>query len=270
MPKIRLNIEDLARICIVETLGAAFETHLARRQLGKQHNDTLSAWRRTARKRLRRVGEIPTEAHSSSLIEALTSPLPQNADMFHKKAVEPFWDRIHRLLKSERNACGREMLAGGIEQVLNNRHSAIRWEAPLLHIDNAQSPLRTALTGQGITLAPSLFAPYPILIDDSMGWHGIPILVYNVIPKGEVAAALWQGREGEPVLPALLGRTRADVLGALRETRSTSQVADRLQISSPSASKHLTILRRAGFVNTERRQNHTIHSLTPLGETILG
>ncbi|WP_256251109.1 helix-turn-helix domain-containing protein, partial [Streptomyces sampsonii] len=53
-------------------------------------------------------------------------------------------------------------------------------------------------------------------------------------------------------------------------TRSTGQVADRVHISSPSASKHLTILRRAGFVSTERRQNLAVHSLTPLGEAILG
>ncbi|MFJ8329966.1 winged helix-turn-helix domain-containing protein [Streptomyces sp. NPDC094437] len=203
-------------------------------------------------------------------METLTSPLTHEADAFHKVAIEPFWDGILRLLKAERDACGREMLDGGVEQVLNNRHSAIRWEAPLLRVNDAQPPRRTALAGQGMTLVPSLFAPHPILIDDSVGWRELPILVYNIVPEAEPTASLWQGQEGESVLPALIGRTRADVLGALRETRSTGQVADRLHISSPSASKHLTILRRAGFVTTERRQNLAVHSLTPLGEAILG
>ncbi|RZF09636.1 ArsR family transcriptional regulator [Streptomyces albidoflavus] len=270
MLEICLGVEDLARIRIIGTLGTAFETHLAWGQLGKQQRDALSEWRRTARIRLRRAGATMAKARSASLVETLTSPLPHEGDVFHKMAVEPFWDRIQRLLKAERDSCGREMLAGGVEYVLNNRHSAIRWEAPVLRVANGRPPRRTALTGQGLTLVPSLFAPHPFLLDDSVGWHGLPILVYNIAPDTEPAAALWQSQEGESALPALLGRTRADVLEALRETRSTGQVADRVHISSPSASKHLTILRRAGFVSTERRQNLAVHSLTPLGEAILG
>lgn len=247
MLEICLGVEDLARIRIIGTLGTAFETHLAWGQLGKQQRDALSEWRRTARIRLRRAGATMAKARSASLVETLTSPLPHEGDVFHKMAVEPFWDRIQRLLKAERDSCGREMLAGGVEHVLNNRHSAIRWEAPVLRVANGRPPRRTSLTGQGLTLVPSLFAPHPFLLDDSAGWHGLPILVYNIAPDTEPAAALWQSQEGESALPALLGRTRADVLEALRETRSTGQVADRVHISSPSASKHLTILRRAGL-----------------------
>ncbi|MCA1217779.1 winged helix-turn-helix domain-containing protein [Streptomyces sp. 8L] len=184
-------------------------------------------------------------------------------------AVEPFWPRIHRLLNAERDACGRAMLDGGMEQVLNSRHDAVHWDAPILRIDSPQHPRRTALADRGMALAPSLFAPHPILIDDRMGWDGPPILVYNITPDAETATSLWQESEDESALHALLGRTRADVLAVLRETRSTGQIADRLQISSPSASKHLSILRRAGFVTTERRQNLAVHSLTPLGEAIL-
>ncbi|MGP4002440.1 winged helix-turn-helix domain-containing protein [Streptomyces sp. 8N706] len=261
----------MARIRIIGTLGVAFETHLAWGRLAEQQRDALSEWRRTARHRVRRHSVAhqamdPTQ----SLVETLTSPLPRDTDAFHSVAVEPFWDRIHRLLKAERDACGRAMLIGGMEQVLNTRHSAIRWDAPVLRIDNSQPVRRTTLAGRGMTLVPSLFAPHPILIDDRMGWQGLPILVYNITPDAGTAAALWQSREGESALHALLGRTRADVLAALRETRSTGQVADRLRISSPSASKHLAILRRAGFVTTERRQNSAVHSLTPLGEAILG
>ncbi len=196
--------------------------------------------------------------------------MPRDTDPFPAVAVEPFWDRIQRLLMAERDAAGRAMLTGGMEQVLNSRHAAIRWEAPVLRVENAQPSRRTALGGRGMTLAPSLFAPHPLLIDARAGWHGLPILVYGVTPDPDTAASLWQGGEGEPALHALLGRTRANVLAALRETGSTGQVADRLRISSPSASKHLTVLRRAGFVTTERQQNLAVHSLTPLGEAILG
>lgn len=271
MQELRLNVDDLARIRIIGSLGLAFESHLAWGRLTDQKRDALFEWRRTARSRLRRLSSAqPAMKPSYSLLETLTSPLPHDTDPFHAVAVEPFWEGIARLLRTERDACGRTMLAGGMEQVLNSRHPAIRWEAPVLRVDNPQPPRRTTLAGRGMTLVPSLFAPHPLLIDDRMGWQGLPILVYNITPDAETAAALWQGHEGGSALHALLGRTRADVLAALRETRSTGQVADRLQISSPSASKHLTVLRRAGFVTTERRQNLTVHRLTPLGEAILG
>ncbi|EST38544.1 hypothetical protein N566_06850 [Streptomycetaceae bacterium MP113-05] len=203
-------------------------------------------------------------------METLTLPLSREADAFRAAAVEPFWDRIHRFLKLERDAAGRGMSVGGMEHVLNSRHDAIRWDAPILTVDNAQPARRTALTGQGMTLVPSLFASRPFLIDSHVGWQGLPILVYNITPSPETAPAMWGSHEGESALRALLGRTRADILDTLRETRSTGQVADRLRISSPSASKHITVLRRAGFVTTARQQNSAVHSLTPLGEAILG
>ncbi|MHC5699844.1 winged helix-turn-helix domain-containing protein [Streptomyces tirandamycinicus] len=270
MLELCLNVEDLARVRVISTLGMAFEAHMAWGRLGEQRRDALAEWRRAVRHRLRRASAThPVTEPSASLVETLTSPLPRETDTFAAVAVEPFWERVRRLLKAERDAAGRAMLAGGMEQVLNSRHDAIRWEAPVLRVDNAQPPRRTRPGGRGMTLVPSLFAPQPLLIDDRMGWQGLPILVYGVTPDADAAASLWQGGEGEQALHALLGRTRADVLTALRETRSTGQVADRLRISNPSASKHLTILRRAGFVTTERRQNLAVHSLTPLGEAIL-
>lgn len=271
MLEVRLDVEDLSRIRILSTLGVPFETHFAWGRLGDQQRDGFAEWRRITRLRMRRLSVTrPLLEPSHSLLETLTSPLPREGELFHTVAVEPFWDRILRSLKAERDACGRAMLEGGMEHVLNNLHPAISWESPVLRVDHIQPGRRIDLGGRGMALVPSLFAPHPFLIDSHMGWPGAPILVYSVTPDPETAAVMWQGREGESVLRALLGRTRADVLDSLRETRSTGEVADRLQISNPSASKHITVLRRAGFVTTERRQNSADHSLTPLGEAILG
>ncbi|WP_259305325.1 hypothetical protein [Streptomyces koyangensis] len=40
------------------------------------------------------------KARSASLVETLTSPLPHEGDVFHKMAVEPFWDRIPAVIES--------------------------------------------------------------------------------------------------------------------------------------------------------------------------
>ncbi|MET9700371.1 winged helix-turn-helix domain-containing protein [Streptomyces sp. NPDC006529] len=271
MLELRLNVEDLARIHVVSTLGVAFETHFAWSRLAEQQRDGLAEWRRTTRHRMRRTSTVHSALEPPlSLLETLTSPVPREGDLFHATAVEPFWDRISRALKAERDACGRAMLAGGMEHVLNSLHHAIRWTSPVLRVANSQAPRTADLAGRGMTIVPSLFAPQPFLIDAHMGWQGLPILVYNITPDPESATAMWQGQEGESALRDLLGRTRADVLATLQKARSTGEIADRLQISSPSASKHITVLRRAGFVTTERRQNCSVHTLTPLGEAILG
>ncbi|MER7763688.1 winged helix-turn-helix domain-containing protein [Streptomyces sp. NPDC097619] len=203
-------------------------------------------------------------------MRTLTVPEPPEPSLFHAVAVEPYWGRILASLKAERDACGRGMLAGGMDYVLNSRHPELRWESPILRIGSGGPTREVDLGGLGMTLVPSLFAPRPLLIDAEHGWEGIPVLVYNIDPGPEEADAFWHGGEGESVLRALLGRTRADILDSLREAHSTGEVADLLGISSPSASKHLTVLRRAGFVATRRRRNSTLHSLTPLGEVILG
>ncbi|MGW6614537.1 winged helix-turn-helix domain-containing protein [Streptomyces erythrochromogenes] len=273
MIEVRLSVNDLARTRVISTLGMAFEAHFAWDRLsGGSRGDGLGPWRRATRSRMRRAaGGNPFPEPVRSLGRTLTVPEPSEPSAFHTLAIEPYWDRILGCLKAERDACGRGMLAGGMDYVLNSRHPDLSWESPILRIrTNGQPSREVDLGGLGMTLAPSLFAPRPLLIDAEYGWEGIPVLVYNVEPGPEEADALWYGEDGEPALRALLGRTRADILDSLREARSTGEVAGRLNISSPSASKHLTILRRAGFITTRRRRNSALHSLTPLGEAILG
>ncbi|MFE3578029.1 ArsR/SmtB family transcription factor [Streptomyces vinaceus] len=272
MIEVRLGVDDLARTRVISTLGMAFEAHFAWERLsGGGRGDGLGPWRRATRSRMRRAaGGNPFPEPVRSLLRTLTVPEPTEPGLFHTVAVAPYWGRILASLKAERDSCGRGVLAGGMDYVLNSRHPDLSWESPVLRIRNGQPSREVDLSGLGMTLAPSLFVPQPLLIDAEYGWEGLPVLVYNIDPGPEEADALWYGDEGEPVLRALLGRTRADILDSLREAHSTGEVADRLGISSPSASKHLTVLRRAGFIATRRRQNSTLHTLTPLGEAILG
>jgi DNA-binding transcriptional ArsR family regulator len=270
MLEVRFSVEDLTRVRLTSTLGMAFETHLAWRRLADQQRDAFGEWRRITHRRLRRLSGTRAVAEPSlSLMETLETSSPGEGEVFHRAAVEPFWDRILRSLKADRDARGRAMLSGGIEQVLGGLHSALHWQAPVLRIDNSQPDRQTDLAGRGITLVPSLFATQPFLIDSQLGWQGTPFLVYGITPDPEAMAVLWQRADDGSALADLLGRTRADVLNGLREPGSTGQLAARLRISSPSASKHIAVLRRAGFVTTERRANSAVHSLTPRGETLL-
>ncbi|MDJ0383710.1 hypothetical protein [Streptomyces sp. G-G2] len=130
---------------------------------------------------LRRISAPHTEREPAlSLLDPLSVPVPHDGDFFHATAVEPFWDRTPRSLKPERDVCGRVMLAGGMENVLNSLHHSIRWTSPVPRITNFQVARTADLAGRGLTLAPSLFAPQPFLIDSHMGRQGPPVLVYNI------------------------------------------------------------------------------------------
>ena len=70
-------------------------------------------------------------------------------------------------------------------------------------------------------------------------------------------------------LSDLLGRTRAAVLGAVRGGRTTTELAHTVGTSLGSASQHAAVLRSAGLISTHRTGPAVLHSLTPLGESLL-
>jgi DNA-binding transcriptional ArsR family regulator len=139
-------------------------------------------------------------------------------------------------------------------------------------VDSEQEGQGADLLGEGLVIAPSLFAPGPMVLDAETGGQGAPVLVYNVTPTTDSAAGLWQQQEEDraAALSDLLGHTRANVLETLRSPVSISDISRRLDLSHPSVSRHLGVLRRSGLVAAERRNNLTVHRLTHLGEAVLG
>jgi DNA-binding transcriptional ArsR family regulator len=80
---------------------------------------------------------------------------------------------------------------------------------------------------------------------------------------------LWKDAAPAPEgLARLLGATRATVLADLAAPRSTSEVAERLQISPATASHHLTALRHAGRATGRREGRAVRYVRTPLGDAL--
>ena len=60
------------------------------------------------------------------------------------------------------------------------------------------------------------------------------------------------------------------MLRALREPRSTAELAAAVRISPASASEHAKILRDASLIETRREGRGVRHSLTSLGTVMTG
>ena len=73
----------------------------------------------------------------------------------------------------------------------------------------------------------------------------------------------------EAPLSALLGRTRAAVLVAVTYGATNSEIARAVSMSAANASHHTTVLRDAGLIASHRHANTVLHTLTPLGASLL-
>jgi DNA-binding transcriptional ArsR family regulator len=158
---------------------------------------------------------------------------------------------------------------GGLGELFGTLHQDLAWQAGSLEkagrsLNRAGKPGQLQLDGQGLQILPSMLWTGPPLFSICPPAPAISTLVYSARPAFRAGTA-----RQSPGLAALMGRTRAAVLQALRHPCSTAELASRLDISAPSASEHAAALRGADLIQTERRGRGVCHSLTPLGRSLL-
>jgi DNA-binding transcriptional ArsR family regulator len=187
---------------------------------------------------------------------------------YYEHAVGPYWSGIRAAVDLDRAARTRAWVEGGTEHALRTLHPSVRWQYPVLSVSTA-ADRDVYLAGRGLLIIPSYFCVRaPITLADS---ELPPVLLYPIMHEHTAADRSFETRsDGGRHLTALLGRTRAAVLRALGTGATTSEIAQRLEISPASASEHATVLRNAGLIASGRERNTVIHTLTPLGHTLLG
>ena len=68
----------------------------------------------------------------------------------------------------------------------------------------------------------------------------------------------------DKVFEALASRARREILAYLSKTElTTSELASRFQMTSPSMSRHLSVLENAGLVTSERKGQRVLYRLSP-------
>lgn len=184
---------------------------------------------------------------------------------YHDVAVAPYEDQVHARIEAERAARCRDLMDGGVEGMLASLGPSMRWERPVLHAAYHPSVDRDLyLDGRGMLLVPSYFLlQKPITFADP----GLPpVLVYPL--AHEPAAPPLSDDPGAP-LTALIGRARAAALCAIAHGATTGEIARAAGVSASSASRHATALRDAGLITSRRHGANTLHTLTPVGASVL-
>jgi DNA-binding transcriptional ArsR family regulator len=148
--------------------------------------------------------------------------------------------------------------------------TTLRWQPPLLEVDawttgDPRSDRDVEIGGHGVALAPSPFAgPRPRLLIQ-------PDKPALIVYQAAAAPVLISQPPTDDPVDRLLGRTRAAVLRCVTQQgrHTTSTVASEVGISASSSSEHLTVLRTAGLVSSQRTGGTVTHRATPLGRELI-
>jgi len=202
------------------------------------------------------LAELPERKALVSLLRA-----------YHDTVIAPHGDRMEAQIEAERTARLRALLDGGVEGMLASLGPMMRWQRPVLHVTYPVEDRDLHLGGRGLILVPSYFCwGAPVSLADP----GLPpVLCYAVLhePPAPVGESL-DVRAGKP-LTDLLGRARAAALYAASAGATTGEIARIAGVSASSASRHATALRNAGLITTTRQGPTVLHTLTPVGASML-
>lgn len=178
-------------------------------------------------------------------------------------AIEPHWARIKTLLDGEVLYRARLLAEGGAGELLNDLHRRVRWEGDTLSIAHRACSAHAVSDGGGLVLVPSAFV-WPSVA--SVAATEPAQLAYP--PRG--VATLWErSPEATKTVVNLIGRSRAQLLFAMSEPISTSELAQRTGISAGGVSQHLAVLRAAGLTVSYRRGKTVLNVRTTMAQKLL-
>lgn len=181
----------------------------------------------------------------------------------HDTLISPYWPQITELFAHEWSLRTRELADRGVGALLSSLPGVVSWDGRVLRTGYPVD--RTVhLAGRGLVLLPSYFCwGNPVTwIDPGLP----PVLVYQAHSDRSIAP---QGQDFPPHLVPLLGRTRAECLRLLLVPRTTTELAERLNVSLGSASKQASVLCAAGLITSDRHGKAVVHKATTLGIALL-
>ncbi|CAL9362722.1 hypothetical protein SUDANB95_00699 [Actinosynnema sp. ALI-1.44] len=186
----------------------------------------------------------------------------------HEVLVAPFWSRITALLEADIAFRASVLADRGVEAVFGDLHPEVSWSGGelVLYADRrADQPHRVDLSEAGLVLSPSVFC-WP------RAWAAVDPVGPGVVRyPARGIGTLWE--EPAPVvgdeLAALVGRTRAALLGLLSAPMSTTELASRLGVTAGAVSQHVAVLRAARLVTTRREGRTMLHMRTARADALI-
>jgi DNA-binding transcriptional ArsR family regulator len=185
---------------------------------------------------------------------------------YFEHVVAPWWPTLLQTHRQHVDDVTHRFARSGVDGVLAALPAGLRWRPPVLEVDtwrtgHTRPADEVRLGGHGVTLLPTVFAGVrPRVLVQT----GRPALVVYQAGAPTVLATQTSPKAG---VERLIGRTRAAVLHRVARPgrHTTSTIASDVGISVSSSSEHLTALRAAGLVSSQRSGGAVVHRATRLG-----
>lgn len=183
---------------------------------------------------------------------------------YYDLALGPHRRTVDAAIEHDRTVRVREMALHGVEGLLRSLQPHAEYSDGELRVPMHRNQ-EIHLDGRGLLLVPSFFCiNQPMtMFDEAL----TPVLIYPVERRYDLLPSADPDRRHG--LSALIGPTRAAVLEAASDGRTTTDLARRVGISPGSASEQASVLRGAGLIVSNRDGNRVIHRVTPLGMAML-
>ena len=183
---------------------------------------------------------------------------------FWRMAMEPDWGRLQSLLEADILYRSRRLAEGGVDLLFSDLHGEIKWGGDVLTVTCSCAIPNLDLAGRGLVLVPSAFSPHKTSAMTEEPWQ--PTVIYPA--RG--VALLWEEAEQAPeALAKVLGRSRAALLADLSAPRTTTDLAQRLDMTPGGVSQHLSVLKDSGFVTARRNGRAVLYCRSELADQLV-
>lgn len=181
------------------------------------------------------------------------------------RLVAPHWERIRAVLDADIVHRARTLADAGAAAMFEGLHAGIGWHGDHLLFANVAGipglPDVATVAPGGLVVEPSAF----IWPDVYVKRQTVTRTTVRYPARG--VGALWDPvpAAGSDAIAQLLGERRAQLLVLLRAPHTTAELARQLRVTPSAISQHLSALREAGLVSSERLGRQRLHVTSELG-----
>ncbi|MFB9684061.1 ArsR/SmtB family transcription factor [Amycolatopsis plumensis] len=179
-----------------------------------------------------------------------------------RSVLAPQWLRLRELLAADIAHRTRQLGSGGLAAMLAELHPRVRLSGTSVLVD-VRARERLSIDSRGLLLIPAVFA-WP-----NVGVVTVPPWQVSLLYPARGVGSLWSTSAPSEPLVEVLGRTRALLLTTLDTPAATTDLAHRHGLAAATVSAHLTALRGAGLLASERRGHRVLYRRTELGDALL-
>lgn len=182
----------------------------------------------------------------------------QGLHRFWCAAIADGWSSLRATMDADLANRARMMATRGVGALFGSLHETVSWADGMLCFRSAWEE-RFTLRNVEIVCAPAVLA-----------WPRLSVQLCDPTDAvlGYPAAGVGARPSAPPAVDRLVGATRAALLRDLDVPRSTTSLAARHRLSSPTVSYHLKVMQRSGLVTAHRDRQYVLYQRTDAGHAL--